>query len=309
MTSSCSICDSVGSKIVELKDGYDAYRCVGCSVVYADPMPSPEELNTFYSKWMFSKPADNQVRTWEQYSTLGITKIMAQIVVSRAEPIRKALDFGGGLGFFANALSKHVADVTLFDMSGPSRDYARASFPAIRVCDEADAALACGPFDLILLNQVIEHVPDPVSFARPLVDALAPGGLLIVTTPNNQMADPIFRLDLLRRYSGNAKGSRAASMAKVMTDSWLCLDPPRHVYAFTAEGLKRAIERAGGRTIRTFTKTYLDDPFGYPAYTGTKRFPRLKHVFRSTGQAIVNVFDRRSRHGQTLIGYFERAAQ
>jgi hypothetical protein len=154
---------------------------------------------------------------------------------------------------------------------------------------------------------VIEHVPNPVGFMRPLVAALAPGGVLIVTTPNNAMLDPLFRLELLKRYAENSTAGRVPAAARMMRDSWLCLDPPRHIYAFNAQSLRQAAEKAGAVTLRTFSRTYADDPFGYPMYakaTGVAR--RINGAIRSSGAAIVGMLDRDGSRGNTLIGYFAR---
>jgi SAM-dependent methyltransferase len=39
-------------------------------------------------------------------------------------------------------------------------------------------------FDLITLNQVIEHVPDPAALLRVVRDRLAPGGCIVLSFPN-----------------------------------------------------------------------------------------------------------------------------
>ncbi len=40
------------------------------------------------------------------------------------------------------------------------------------------------PFDVVLAKEVIEHLPDPVPFARTLASRVAEGGELLLTTPN-----------------------------------------------------------------------------------------------------------------------------
>jgi 2-polyprenyl-3-methyl-5-hydroxy-6-metoxy-1,4-benzoquinol methylase len=41
-----------------------------------------------------------------------------------------------------------------------------------------------GPFDVVLAKEVIEHLQDPESWARLLAARVAPGGDLVLTTPN-----------------------------------------------------------------------------------------------------------------------------
>lgn len=77
-------------------------------------------------------------------------------------------------------------------------------------------------FDAIAIRHVIEHVAEPVRMLERIRPSLKPGGRLVVRTPN---------LD--------GWGHR------VFRDSWMHLDPPRHLHLFTPQSLRTCVERAG----------------------------------------------------------------
>jgi 2-polyprenyl-6-hydroxyphenyl methylase/3-demethylubiquinone-9 3-methyltransferase len=70
----------------------------------------------------------------------------------------------------------------------------RVSF---RVMDAAGAG-ALGPFDAVVCADLLEHVPDWRAVAAALVGACAPGGTIVVTTPNPRWAVPLWVLEKLR---------------------------------------------------------------------------------------------------------------
>lgn len=103
---------------------------------------------------------------------------------------RRALDAGCGVGHNAFLLRELGYRVTAADAS----DYAiqRARERAVqtgtsgvewRVVD-FDRDRLPGEFDLVICWEVIEHVRDPRAVLEKLYGALAPGGVLVITTPN-----------------------------------------------------------------------------------------------------------------------------
>lgn len=100
---------------------------------------------------------------------------------------RKALDVGCGAGLLAEPLARLGASVTGLDASTElievARDHARAAGLEIDY-RAGELAELDGQFDLITCMEVIEHVADPGAFVAALAKRLAPGGLLIMSTPN-----------------------------------------------------------------------------------------------------------------------------
>ncbi|WP_156818813.1 bifunctional 2-polyprenyl-6-hydroxyphenol methylase/3-demethylubiquinol 3-O-methyltransferase UbiG [Sphingomonas sp. Mn802worker] len=101
---------------------------------------------------------------------------------------RRVLDVGCGAGLLAEPLARLGAHVTAIDAAGESisvaRDHASRRGLAIDYRVGGVEAAAGERFDLVTSMEVVEHVSDPASFVRGLADAVATGGLLVMSTPN-----------------------------------------------------------------------------------------------------------------------------
>ena len=100
---------------------------------------------------------------------------------------KTALDVGCGAGLLTEPLARLGAKVTGLDAApeliAVARDHAAAQGLEIDY-RTGELAELDGQFDLITCMEVIEHVADAAVFVTSLARRLAPGGLLIMSTPN-----------------------------------------------------------------------------------------------------------------------------
>ena len=100
---------------------------------------------------------------------------------------KSALDVGCGAGLLAEPLARLGATVTAVDAAPELVDVAKAHATGQGLTIDYRAVGVeelLGEYDLVTALEVIEHVADPQAFVRSLAARLAPGGLLILSTPN-----------------------------------------------------------------------------------------------------------------------------
>lgn len=113
---------------------------------------------------------------------------------------KRSLDVGCGAGLVCEPLARMGADVAGLDAAPDSIAAARGhaddqglaiAYRQGRIEDLDDA-----PFDLVTCLEVIEHVADPDAFIGHLARLLAPGGLMILSTPNRTARSRIAMITL-----------------------------------------------------------------------------------------------------------------
>jgi len=147
-------------------------------------------------------------------------------VVRRLKPAGRLLEIGCAYGFFLELARAHW-EVRGLDVAGEAVAHARGKLGLN--AEHADfLALPEEPagYDVICMWDTLEHLPRPVECIRRAARWLKPGGVLAVTT--------------------NDIDSRLARLRKAR---WRQIHPPTHLFYFSADTLRMAVEQAGLQTL------------------------------------------------------------
>ncbi|HEY8591925.1 MAG TPA: bifunctional 2-polyprenyl-6-hydroxyphenol methylase/3-demethylubiquinol 3-O-methyltransferase UbiG [Sphingomicrobium sp.] len=148
---------------------------------------------------------------------------------------KSALDVGCGAGILAEPLARMGATVTGIDASAELIGAARAHAEMVGLAIDyraGDVLDLEGKFDLVTCLEVIEHVADPAAFVRSLAARLAPGGLLIMSTPNATGWSKLLTITLAEGFGRIPKGTHQFDqfiaperLKQMLTDAGLdCVD-------------------------------------------------------------------------------------
>jgi 2-polyprenyl-3-methyl-5-hydroxy-6-metoxy-1,4-benzoquinol methylase len=147
----------------------------------------------------------------------------------------RILDIGCGPGWILSSLSenwdKHGIEISKF-----ASDHA-SQFGEIHNGTLVDYEFNGHPFDVIHMYHVIEHIEDPVGALKKIFDMLAPGGKLILGTPDFDSA-------AARRYGENFR----------------MLHDPTHISLFSADSMHRCLRDLGFQ-IKFVEYPYFDTPW------------------------------------------------
>lgn len=101
----------------------------------------------------------------------------------------RLLDAGCGAGGYVEAYAAAGADACGLEFDAAKVAAWASAHPGDSRVQQGDLArqpYADASFDVVVLNEVLEHVPDEVTVLREIARVLVPGGVLLVFSPNRR---------------------------------------------------------------------------------------------------------------------------
>ncbi len=195
------------------KNSFQVIDCQRCGFAHAIPIPDDKQLKDFYSKryYQSAKPdyakKHAQDRDWWDLVYRERYKRFEQYLCRKGS----ILDVGSGPGFFLATGAGLGWDVTGIEPSEAASEYSRKlGVNCITSSFDAVSIKALGTYDIIQINQAIEHIPDPKHIIELCHTLLARDGLICVIAAND--------FNPLQKIATDLHG---------LTDWWVV--PPEHL--------------------------------------------------------------------------------
>ena len=190
----CPICDHRENHVVfrqqfteismgSLLSGYDVVVCHGCGFAYADHIPDQAAFDAYYrdmSKYEFQGPGGKEEFDVPRFR--AITEILGSIAPRDASILEIGCATGGQLGALKESGYEKLVGL---DPSPLCVETTKRLYGVDAVCGSlAELVGSQRRFDVILMSNVLEHIPDVRPALAGLRQLLRDDGILFVEVPN-----------------------------------------------------------------------------------------------------------------------------
>jgi SAM-dependent methyltransferase len=262
----CPACGaSTRHRFLYAKNRCDILQCATCGLGRAQaPAFDPA---AYYTHGYFS---GDHADGYADY--LGAEPVLRREFARTVEFIRRyrhggrLLEVGCAYGFFLQEAKRYFT-VCGIELAEDAAARCRRRGLAVETGTADEIERTGEPFDVIVLLDVIEHLPDPHATIVTLARALAPGGVIVLTT-----------------------GDFASLTARALGSAWRLMTPPQHLWFFTPASME-SLATGADLEIASLDHPWKIVPLSLVAYhLGRMAGVRVKLPASRVGLPI-NLFD------------------
>ena len=222
MIEPCPLCNSLISN-EHLKTGTSRLlQCSSCGLVVTEDAGAGERL---YESDEYFVEKHGYVEKWDEFCRLFDT-LLDKVI--RYKSGGSFLDVGCGVGCLVSCAAERGFSAQGVEVSKWAATFAReAKHLNVTTGTLEESLYDPGSFDVVIINHVLEHVPDPAGLLCEARRILKDDGLLVVGVPNI-----------------------GSIMARLARAEWASLRPEEHRWHFTPDTIKSLMAKTGFRCIR-----------------------------------------------------------
>jgi 2-polyprenyl-3-methyl-5-hydroxy-6-metoxy-1,4-benzoquinol methylase len=243
----CWICDGKLISLSPFGESPVVVHCQNCQTESIRPLPTPEQLDEYYSNYLVTQTAEEQLQRLLSLSVEALRFYIKETELSleKSQQIRfLEIGFGNGAGLFAGAklgMKSYGIDLDPVCVKNAKSFAEKHSLNV--TCFQGDVSTLSDmeeKFDLVKASQVLEHVLNPIEFLSAISLAQPTGGYLIIESPNNQAAFWWFKNRARKSFN--------------RSNYYNSLKLQEHLWGYTRKSLPLLLRKAGYRTL--FVRDY-----------------------------------------------------
>lgn len=186
----CPLCYSVdkSESLVHYPGSFlrcdELLQCLECNLIFANPLPLKQELDQYYVTGLYYDKVIDPY--YDEILTLSLDLAKSRIkLISNFvdfDSVSKIIDIGAGNAQFLVALSKmnHLCAYDVVEPDeGVSSQYGELVNEHYSYINQARK----NTYDIAVLNQVLEHVADPVGLLSSVADLIIKRGYIYIDVP------------------------------------------------------------------------------------------------------------------------------
>ena len=185
----CPLCESNENEYISSYPGYflsckELLQCKNCELIFADKLPSKKELDKYYSNGLYYDKVSDPYNPGVLDFSLKISKSRLDLIFSKIEIKENPMvvDIGGGNARLGIAL-KECYEGAEYDVVEPNAEVKNKYGNWVNKQFSNISELKIGNYDLVFMNQVLEHVSDPIVFLGSVSKLLKSEGYMYIDVP------------------------------------------------------------------------------------------------------------------------------
>ena len=166
-------------------DRYELIKCPNCELIYQSFICDDESTKTLYSKFLTlddNTVKSNDIKRMRSYQ-VEVDFIIKTFKKNFLNSSPNILDYGAGAGNWISFWEGKAVNVYAVDISEERIKYIMDNYPFTKYC--SNEIPVSTKFDFINLDQVLEHISDPLSLLIKLRKSLNKNGIIKIYVPNS----------------------------------------------------------------------------------------------------------------------------
>ena len=271
---------------------YDIFKCKACGSGFVYPPPSEEYLESFYSSGLNPHGGSFDKHNMEFHfkkiveseSEYPNSTVDAERIVNFASEFAKGQDFldiGAGYGFFTNAAQKRGFRCAALEVGENNCKIFRMMngfSPINRPFDDNFVEENLDKYDIVLLSQVLEHLPNPRHAVNLIYRILKKDGLCIIAVPHF-----------------------GSYISKIQNKKDMFIVPPEHINFFSIAGLNKLFSSESFDLLYSHTISRYDEN----KIKGKVKYTFLSNFIYKLLASFLSISDRLDK-GMFINAYFRK---